>query len=48
MKLKFGVKNIFNYTDPAKINSEVLNNYDPGRRFFVEFGIKFEGDNNDK
>ena len=44
-KLKFGIKNLFDYTDPAKTYSEVLNNYDPGRRLFVEFGIKLEGEN---
>ena len=37
--LNLGVKNIFHYLDKNHINSEVLNTYDPGRRFY--FSINF-------
>jgi len=45
--LKIGLKNIFNYKDPGRFTSEILNNYDPGRRVFIEFGLKFNGKVND-
>ena len=45
---KIGVKNIFDYKDSDRFVSEILNNYDPGRRIFMELGLKFKGDRHDK
>ena len=42
---KVGIKNIFNYKDSRRFNSEILNNYDPGRRFFIELKFKFKREN---
>ena len=47
MVFKVGLKNIFNYKDSDRFSSEILNNYDPGRRVFFEFGLKFKGTIND-
>jgi len=44
INLKFGVKNIFDYRDGSRfdvINSNVLSSYDPGKRYFFEFNLKF-------
>ena len=40
---KAGVKNIFDYKDPSRFYSDILNNYDPGRRVFIELGISIRG-----
>ena len=40
---KIGVKNIFDYKDSDRFVSEILNNYDPGRRIFMELSLKFKG-----
>ena len=45
---KIGVKNIFDYKDSDRFVSEILNNYDPGRRIFMELSLKFKGDRHDK
>ena len=45
---KIGVKNIFDYKDSDRFVSEILNNYDPGRRIFMELSLKFKGDSHDK
>ena len=45
--LKAGLKNIFNYKDPNRFRTDILNNYDPGRRIFFEIGFKFRGVKND-
>ena len=44
---KIGVKNIFDYKDPNRLTTDILNNYDPGRRTFVELKLKFKGKNNE-
>ena len=44
---KIGVKNIFDYKDSNRFTTEILNNYDPGRRAFVELKLKFKGKNNE-
>ena len=48
---KIGAKNIFDYKDDTRLFiddlPEVLNNYDPGRRLFIELKLKFRGDNNE-
>ena len=44
---KIGVKNIFDYKDPRRFYSEILNNYDPGKRIFLELELKFKGDRNE-
>ena len=44
--VKFGAKNIFHYRDYSRISSfspDVLNNYDPGRRFFIEYSLSLKG-----
>ena len=46
LRFKFGIKNIFNYKDPSRFNTEILNTYDPGRRYFIEFSLDFRKDNN--
>jgi outer membrane receptor protein involved in Fe transport len=46
LRFKFGIKNIFNYKDPSRFNTEILNTYDPGRRYFIEFSFDFRKDNN--
>ena len=38
-----GMKNIFDYKDPDRNSTDILNNYDPGRRIFLEFNLKFKG-----
>ena len=48
LRLKVGIKNIFDYKDPSRFSTEILNNYDPGRRFFIEFNLDFKKDNNVK
>ena len=51
MVLKFGVKNILNYKDPNRLLpdiSDILNNYDPGRRIFFELSLRISGGINDK
>ena len=48
MVVKIGIKNIFNYKDPNRFLSDILNNYDPGRRVFMELSLKFKGDRYDK
>jgi outer membrane receptor for ferrienterochelin and colicins len=43
--IKFGMKNIFDYKDNSRLGffaPDVLNNYDPGRRFFVEYNFNFK------
>ena len=43
--IKSGFKNIFDYKDNSRLSNdspEILNNYDPGRRFFFEFKIGLE------
>ena len=37
------MKNIFNYKDPNRFLSDILNNYDPGRRVFIELGFGITG-----
>ena len=44
MIFKIGVKNLFNYKDPGRFITDILNTYDPGRRLFFEFGFKYSGD----
>jgi len=44
---KIGVKNIFDYKDPNRLSTDILNNYDPGRRAFVELNLKFRGKRNE-
>lgn len=47
LMFKFGVKNIFNYKDISRFdvsNSDILNNYDPGRRVFIEYSFNFKGE----
>ncbi len=44
MIFKVGVKNLFNYKDPNRFSTDILNTYDPGRRLFFEFGFKLSGD----
>ena len=44
----FGIKNIFNYKDPSRVLSDILNNYDPGRRIYVEYTLTFENKNDIK
>ena len=39
--LNIGVKNIFHYLDKNRINSEVLNTYDPGRRIFLSLNFNY-------
>jgi len=42
INLKYGVKNISDYKDETRNNSvgsSILNNYDPGRRIFIEFNL---------
>ena len=39
MKLNIGIKNIFNYLDKNRLDSEILNTYDPGRRIYL--GLTF-------
>ena len=39
--LNIGVKNIFDYLDKNRINSEVLNTYDPGRRIFLSLNFNY-------
>ena len=46
LRLKFGIKNIFDYKDPSRFDTEILNTYDPGRRYFIEFSLDFRKDNN--
>ena len=49
VSFKIGVKNIFNYKDSSRLlPSEILNNYDPGRRLFIELNLGFKGDISDK
>ena len=43
MTFKIGVKNIFNYKDSNRLVSDILNNYDPGRRIFMELSLKLGG-----
>lgn len=45
---KAGVKNVFDYKDPRRFDSEILNNYDPGRRIFFELNLRFEGDRDEQ
>ena len=45
---KIGAKNIFDYKDPDRFISDILNNYDPGRRLFVELSMSFKGGVDDK
>ena len=47
MVVKIGMKNIFNYKDPNRFVSDILNNYDPGRRVFIELGFGITGELND-
>ena len=47
LTLKFGIKNIFNYKDISRFddaNFDILNNYDPGRRVFIEYSFNFKGE----
>ena len=48
MVFKIGMKNIFNYKDSNRLFSDILNNYDPGRRIFIELSLRIKGDINDK
>ena len=48
MVWKFGVKNIFNYKDPNRLLTDILNNYDPGRRIFFELSLRISDGINDK
>ena len=48
MTFKIGVKNIFNYKDSNRLVSDILNNYDPGRRIFMELSLKLKGGSHDK
>ena len=44
--IKFGMKNVFDYKDSSRLGAfapDVLNNYDPGRRFFIEYNFNFKG-----
>ena len=44
INLKYGLKNVFNYKDDTRFDqdaSNILNNYDPGRRWFLEMNLKF-------
>jgi len=43
ISFKVGFKNIFNYKDSERHFSDILNNYDPGRRAFFEIGINIKG-----
>ena len=43
MTFKIGVKNIFNSKDSNRLVSDILNNYDPGRRIFMELSLKLGG-----
>jgi len=43
VNIKFGIKNLFDYKDPSRFDeneSDILNTYDPGRRFYFEFQLK--------
>ena len=45
--VKFGMKNVFDYKDSSRLGAfapDVLNNYDPGRRFFIEYNFNFKGE----
>ena len=45
INIKYGVKNISDYKDESRFNqigSNILNNYDPGRRFFIELNLNFK------
>ena len=42
--IKVGVKNIFDYKDSNRFSSDILNNYDPGRRLFFELSLNFQGE----
>ena len=44
VNMKFGVKNIFNYSDPSRNDSssnEYLTSVDPGRRIYFNIGLNF-------
>ena len=44
INIKFGIKNIFNYLDPMRLDSnsnEYLNTVDPGRRLYFNIGISY-------
>ena len=43
---KIGAKNIFDYKDGTRLSDDsptILNNYDPGRRLFIELNLRFKG-----
>ena len=40
----FGVKNLFDYKDSRRYYSDILNNYDPGRRLYVKYSFLYGKD----
>ena len=48
MSFKIGLKNLFDYKDPSRLlPSDILNNYDPGKRAFVELNLNLGPNRND-
>ena len=49
--LKVSYKNIFDYKDDSRLSIDnlptILNNYDPGRRIFIELKFGFKGDSDE-
>ena len=44
IQIKYGIKNIFDYKDPSRFDAndyDILNNYDPGQRYFAEINLFF-------
>ena len=42
LELKLGLKNLFDYKDDRRfLNTESLSSYDPGRRYIVQFSLKY-------
>ena len=39
--IKFGVKNLFDYKDNRRLESDILTTYDPGRRYVINLMLKF-------
>ena len=39
--IKFGVKNLFDYKDNRRYESDILTSYDPGRRYVINLMLKF-------
>ena len=39
--IKFGVKNLFDYKDSRRFESDILTSYDPGRRYIINLMLKF-------